>query len=172
VTTRRTWGLAALLTLINLIAGCALPIRANVQNDANVYFWKGRLALRVHADPAEVKASASSFSAPFELQGNALQGELVLFTPLGSTAAAILWAPGKAVLQARGEDREFGNLSQLIRELLGTDVPVAALFAWLNGQAQEVNSWQVDLSQRSQGKILARRVTPAPFAELRLVLDN
>jgi len=130
------------------------------------------LALRVQANPAEDKATGSSFSAPFELQGNAQQGELVLLTPLGSTAAAIHWAPGKAVLQARGETHEFDNLSQLISELLGTDVPVAALFAWLHGQAQEVNGWQVDLSQRNQGKILAQRLSPSPPAELRLVLDN
>lgn len=169
---RRTWVLAALLIAINLIAGCALSIRGKAQNDAQTSIWQGRLALRVQANPAEDKATGSSFSAPFELQGNAQQGELVLLTPLGSTAAAIHWAPGRAILQARGATREFDNLSQLVSELLGTDVPVAALFAWLHGQAQEVNGWKVDLSQRNQGKILAQRLTPSPPAELRLVLDN
>lgn len=169
---RRIWALATSLVALVFIAGCTYPIKARDTNSINPTVWQGRLALRVQVSSTPDQMPDQSFSAPFELHGNAEQGELLLLTPLGSTAAAIHWLPGKAVLQARGETREFDDLNRLITELLGTDVPVAALFAWLNGQTQEANGWQVDLSQRNQGKILARRLTPAPPAELRLVLDN
>jgi len=130
------------------------------------------LSLRVQADANAGQKQDQSFSAAFELHGNPTLGELQFFTPLGSTAAAMHWSPCGAMLQARGETREFSNLAQLITSLLGTNVPVAALFAWLDGQALVVDGWQVDLSQRAQGKIQARRSTPAPVAELRVLLDD
>jgi len=130
------------------------------------------LSLHVEADPGEGQPQARSFSAAFELSGKPEAGELQFFTPLGSTAAAIRWMPGLALLQAKDDTRQFSDLSQLIREVLGTDVPVGALFAWLAGQTQEVDGWQVDLSSREQGKISARRTAPAPMAELRVLLDD
>jgi len=53
--------------------------------------------------------------------------------------------------------------------LLGTAVPADALFAWLDGQPVALDGWQVDLSQRSAGRIIAHRVFPE--AELRLILE-
>lgn len=128
--------------------------------------------MRVQAAADQVPAPDQSFSAAFELLGDPERGELQFFTPLGSTMADIHWAPGGAVLQARGESRKFSDLAQLIEEVLGTDVPVAALFAWLAGQTQEAHGWQVDLSRRAQGKILARRLSHAPQAELRVILED
>lgn len=160
------------LTAISLIAGCASKTRARGPNDLENTVWHGRLSLRVQADAAAGQTQDQSFSAAFELQGSPSQGELQFFTPLGSTAAALFWSPAGAVLQTRGETREFSDLTQLIISLLGTDVPVAALFAWLDGHTQMADGWQVDLSQRAQGKIQARRSTPAPVAELRVILDD
>jgi outer membrane lipoprotein LolB len=128
--------------------------------------------MRVRATPDQGLAHDQSFSAAFELLGEPEHGELQFFTPLGSTMADIHWAPGGAVLKARGESRKFSDLAQLIEEVLGTDVPVTALFAWLAGQTLEADGWQVDLSQRTQGKILARRLSPAPQAELRVILED
>lgn len=155
-----------------LVAGCASTERARVQKDSGLSFWQGRLSVRVPADPNQPRTPGQSFSAAFELEGNADQGELRLYTPLGSTAADIQWTPASAVLQARGETRKFGNLAELISLVLGTDVPVTALFAWLAGQSQDVDGWQVDLSARNQGKIAARRLAPALPAELQVLLDN
>lgn len=134
--------------------------------------WRGRLSLRVESSSTAAQTQDPSFTAGFELSGNAGEGELLLFTPLGSTAAAIHWNPAMAVLQANGERQEFHSLDLLINKLLGTGLPVTALFAWLGGQARDSDGWQVDLSQKRQGKILARRMTPAPPAELRVVLDD
>ncbi|MBK1682581.1 hypothetical protein CKO18_03240 [Rhodoferax fermentans] len=169
---RRAVLAASALSAIFLLAGCASNTRARGQNGLEPLIWRGRLSLRVQEDASAISQQSQSFSAAFELQGNPAQGELQFFTPLGSTAAALSWSPAGAQLQARGETREFSDLTQLLTSLLGTDVPVAALFAWLNGQPQVEPGWQVDLSQRAQGKIQARRTSPEPAAELRVLLDD
>ena len=169
---RRAALASGLLLAIFLIAGCANNTRITGQNGLEPLIWRGRLSLRVQEDAKVGPAPGQSFSAAFELQGNPAQGELQFFTPLGSTAAALSWSPTGAQLQTRGETRAFSDLTQLLTSLLGTDVPVAALFAWLDGQPQVVPGWQVDLSQRAQGKVLARRTSPEPMAELRVLLDE
>jgi outer membrane lipoprotein LolB len=160
------------LFAIVFIAGCASSKKAIESNYLNQSSWHGRLALRVQAQPNSGQTQGQAFSAEFDLQGNAQQGDLLFYTPLGSTAAAIHWMPGQAVLRANGEAREFDNLDLLINELLGTEVPVAALFSWLAGQNQDADGWQVDLSAKGQGKISARRLLPVPAAELILLLEN
>jgi outer membrane lipoprotein LolB len=157
---------------ITFIAGCANYKRARDQKDSPIMRWRGRLSLRVEGSSGAGETPNQSFTAGFELSGGAEEGDLLFYTPLGSTAAAIHWDPTKAVLQASGETQEFSSLNLLISKLLGTGLPVTALFAWLDGQAQDSDGWQVDLSQKSQGKILAYRLTPAPHAELRVVLED
>jgi outer membrane lipoprotein LolB len=46
---------------------------------------------------------------------------------------------------------------------------VAALFGWLRGDNPASAGWTADLSQQSQGRITARRESPLPTAELRLL---
>jgi outer membrane lipoprotein LolB len=112
-----------------------------------------------------------SFSAAFELSGNAQAGALTLFTPLGTTAAALSWTPQASTLRSNTETRQFDSLGALMQQTLGAELPVAALFAWLAGDAVAVAGWQADLSQRGNGRIGARRDAPLPAAELRLVLE-
>ena len=45
----------------------------------------------------------------------------------------------------------------------------AALFGWLRGREGDVPGWQADLSRQGEGRISARRSTPLPTAELRVV---
>lgn len=171
---RRSFAAITSLFALNLIAGCALPIRARGKSDTQLGVpssWRGRLALRVEADTT-TQTPSQSFSAGFELTGNSQAGELLFFTPIGSTAAALHWTPTNALLQTPGETREFADLSQLLDSLLGTTLPVEALFGWLAGQAAEAPGWQADLSQQGQGKILARRLSPTPAAELRVLLED
>ncbi len=155
---------------ILLIAGCALNKRAEGQN--SLEFWHGRLALRAEPDLAQGQTQTQSFSAAFELQGDADAGELLLLTPLGSTAAAIRWTPAGAELQMHNASRQFGNLQDLVTQTLGSNLPVAALFQWLHGKAVDVDGWQADFSQFDQGKIAAHRDHPEPRAQLRLVLQR
>ena len=127
--------------------------------------WRGRLAIRVESEPVQV------FSAAFELSGSAPAGALTLFTPLGTTAAALSWTPEGSTLRSNAEVRQFATLGALMRQTLGAELPIAALFAWLAGDTAAAAGWQVDLSQRPNGRITVRRHSPLPMAELRVVLD-
>ena len=127
--------------------------------------WRGRLAIRVESEPVQV------FSAAFELSGSAPNGALTLFTPLGTTAAALSWTPDGSTLRSNAEVRQFANLGALMRQTLGAELPITALFAWLAGDTATSAGWQVDLSQRPNGRITVRRQSPLPMAELRVVLD-
>lgn len=162
---------AFLCTLIAFlfIAGCASIKGADNLNHVDNQHWSGRLSVRTLGELTP--GSPPAFHAAFELQGDAQQGEMLVLTPLGSTAVSIRWSPQGAELLARGETRQFGNLHQLVSQTIGTNLPITALFSWLNGHPQDVDGWQVDLSNLSQGRMTARRSAPEPATELRLVLD-
>lgn len=160
----------ALLFATLFIAGCATPIRASDVNGVETTVWQGRLAIRM--DPESPTSEAQSFSASFELTGTPSAGQLNLLTPIGSTAAALSWSPGSAVMSAQGQQRHFESLNVLIQQAVGTDIPVSALFAWLAGTPMSTAGWTADLTQHAQGRITARRTTPLPGAELRLILDK
>lgn len=124
------------------------------------------MAVQIESDQPQ------SFSAEFELTGNAQAGALTLFTPLGNTAAALSWTPETAIMRTNGDVRYFDSLDDLIKQAVGTDIPVAALFAWLAGDNRIAAGWSADLTQQANGRITARRLQPAPPAELRLVLEQ
>lgn len=100
-----------------------------------------------------------------------MAGELLLATPLGTTLATISWAPGRAEMIQGDRKTQKASLDELTAELGGAGIPVTALFAWLQGQEATVTGWQADLSRHGDGKITARRTTPLPAAELRLVFE-
>lgn len=152
---------AAILVLALVVTACALPPRA--PQDPAQPTWSGRLALQVEG------AQSQSFSASFELRGSAERGELALFSPLGSTAAQLLWAPGNAVLKANGKERRYASMDDLSADATGTALPLVALFEWLRGREADVPGWQADLSRVGEGRLVARRSMPTPPAELRLV---
>lgn len=128
--------------------------------------WRGRLALRVESEPPQ------SFFAGFELSGHAGQGELRLFSPLGTTLADLRWSPQSATLSNNGETRQFESLDALATQATGTAIPIAALFQWLAGVQTGADGWSADLSQLDDGRLTARRTQPAPAAELRLILER
>src|SRR5574343_306916 len=158
-----TWLAAAMLS------GCALP-PPQAQRDAGVpgefSLWRGRLALRIDSEPAQ------SFSAGFELSGRPAQGELLLFSPLGTTLGQLRWSPQSAVWTHDGQTQSFNSVEALALQATGAALPVTHLFGWLDGQASPVPGWMVDLSQREDGRLIARRSTPIPTVELRLVLER
>jgi len=149
-----------LLAAAGLLAGCASVGRPEAEP-----VWNGRLALQVRSEPPQ------SFSAVFQLRGSPAHGLLSLSTPVGSTLAHLEWEPGRAVLRARGEVRDFPSIEALAQEATGTALPLAALFDWLAGRPAEVPGWQADLTRLGEGRLLARREQPPPQAELRIVLD-
>ena len=146
-----------------LLSGCATT-RMPPENPHA--YWSGRLALQVQSEPPQ------QWSAGFELQGSAEQGEMTLLSPIGTTLARLSWTPRSARLEQGGRVTQGDNLSSLSEQLQGTALPIAALFDWLAGRPSEVPGWQVDLSGHAQGRLLAQRSFPAPAAVLRIVLER
>lgn len=155
----------ALLFSVIFMAGCASPARTAGPFDSENPSWRGRLALRIDSEQPQ------SFSAGFELTGTARTGALVLTSPLGNTLAALNWTPDSAVMRANGELRRFDSLDALLQTATGAAIPIATLFAWLQGDNASAPGWLADLTQLDAGRLVARRTEPAPPVELRLVLE-
>ena len=158
-------GVACLLAFFVLsLVGCAQPqLRPAHSHDT---LWTGRLALQVEDQAAQ------SFSASFELSGSARQGQFVLLNPLGNTIARIQWNAGHAEITTGQNTRASESLDALLQDVLGTDIPVAALFSWLEGTHVAAVGWHVDLSAIDAGRLVAQRYTPTPQATLRIVLTH
>lgn len=155
---------------IFFLAGCATQKSAStsfdVKKEAVRTFWAGRLALQV--DGSDVQ----SFAASFELRGTAKEGELRLFTPLGSTVAVVEWNAHSATLNSGNGLRRFASLDALAASASGNPIPVAALFDWLRGEPSPVPGWEPDLRLLPDGRLIARRTDPLPAMTLRVVLDQ
>jgi len=145
------------------LTGCATP---RIPPSDPQAWWTGRLALNIQSDPPQ------SWSAGFELQGSAQQGELLLISPLGNTLARLSWTPQSALLAQGSQHIQGASLQALSEKLAGTDLPIAALFDWLAGRSATAEGWQADLSAHAQGRLVAQRLTPSPAALLRIVLDR
>ncbi len=148
------------------IAACAVNTPKIVQNEGVNGPFTGRISLLVQSEPVQ------SFAGSFELSGTAEQGELSLYTPLGSTAAQMRWSPGNAQLQNGNTVQAYPSVDAMLERSTGAAVPITALFAWLRGQSISVPGWQADLSRQPEGRINAQRTSPAPAAQLRIVLER
>lgn len=148
------------------LAACTQPPTIPAEALTERTLWSGRLALQVE------EQTSQSFSAAFELQGNAQQGELLLFNPLGNVLAKIDWTPEHARLQAGGETRESTSLDALLQQTMGAPIPVRAFFSWLRGEQTTAAGWQADLSTIGQGRLVANRYDPAPRATLRIAFEH
>lgn len=151
-----------------LLAGCSTPPQPRSTADEHGLAWNGRMALQIN-DPL---SADKTFSAAFYLQGSPQSGSLDIFSPLGSQIAQLQWQPGTALLIQGSQHTYSESLPSLLHQILGTELPIQALFSWLNGNPANAAGWQVDLSRRAQGRITAHRMSPAPQATLRLVLQQ
>ena len=157
------------LLMSALLAGCATPNRSTrplSTEQANSPEWQGRISVQVQGD------NPSSMSASFLLRGDAKNGELDLYSPLGTTLGALQWTPQLVQLSDGSQHQYFNSLDELTEKATGAALPVDAIFGWLRGQDVHANGWQADLSGVSQGSLSARRSTPAPEVMLRIKLDQ
>ena len=146
----------ALLGLFVLawLSACTLPPQP--PRDA---FWQGRMSLTVHQTPVQ------HVSAAFELEGNATEGELTLFSPLGHASLVLRWSPGLAEWLQNGKTRSFASLSEMTQAATGTDLPLTALFEWLAGRDLAVPGWTIERTGPT-GPWSAKRHLPEPAVTL------
>jgi outer membrane lipoprotein LolB len=161
---RRQICLAIAGTSLLVLAGCSTAAR-QLEAAPGKSYWSGRMSVQVLDSPPQTT------SGSFELSGSPAAGELVLLNPLGNIVARVQWSPGQASAQQGTQTRQASSLDELTQTLLGTSLPIAALFDWLQGKPTVAAGWQADLQARDEGKILARRSDPLPEASLRIVLD-
>lgn len=163
------WGFGALwravwISVLLLLAACANnPLqKLTVPGEAH---WQGRLAVRV------LGKTPQAFSANFELQGKPTRGELVLTSPLGTTLARMRWDETSATLDVQGGQRSYNSIQELARQVTGADLPVASLFAWLQGIDEVAPGWQTDLQDASNGRISAKHLEEVQ-SEVKIILDR
>ena len=149
-----------------LAVGCSQMPPAAAPASAPPDLWEGRLSLRVDTAPPTVT------QADVSLQGSAEHGLLTLYGPLGTTYGLLRWGPGEAVWKQGGEEHRFESLDALLKQTLGTSLPVPTLFAWIKGETVALEGWDL-VSLPSEGQALvAKRRFPAPAVDLRLRLTR
>jgi len=160
----RVW---ASIWLVVLLAGCATPVPIrSVSQAPSTKQWQGRISVTVQSDPPR------NMSAGFSLDGNARQGELNLFSPLGTTLATLQWNPTSTQWLQGSQQRRYDSMAHLTEETTGAALPMDAMFEWLQGRATPSPGWQADLSALNQGSLIAKRITPEPLVVLRIKLDT
>lgn len=117
------------------------------------------MSLTVHQTPVQHVAAA------FELEGNPTQGELTLFSPLGHASLVLRWSPGQAQWMQNGQTRQFVSLAEMTQAATGTDLPLDALFDWLDGRDSAAPGWIVERSGSAKAWS-AKRSQPAPAVTL------
>jgi outer membrane lipoprotein LolB len=127
--------------------------------------WQGRLSVKIDSHPVQ------AWSAGFYLQGTPQQGSLRLTSPLGSVVAQLAWSHGRATLQNAEGVEQFDSLDAMVWRATGMQLPLDALFAWLQGEPVAVPGWEVELPHAQRRRLVARQTGQAPEAELRMVFE-
>lgn len=145
-------------------AGCSSTAPV-LRTDDGTDAWSGRFHLKTHTDRAQTVA------AMFTLEGSATQGQLLLSSPLGTTLAQASWSQNHAWLVANDQTTQFSDMDALTTALMGSAIPVWALFDWLKGKHTVVEGWDVRLDDWAAGRIAATRTHPLPLADIRILID-
>mgnify|MGYP003346698665 FL=1 len=127
--------------------------------------WQGRISVTVQSDPPR------NMSSSFSLEGDARQGELNLFSPLGTTLATLQWSPTTTQWLQGTQQRRYDSMEHMTEETTGAALPMVAMFDWLQGRDSPSPGWQADLTAIAQGTLVAKRISPEPYVVLRIKLD-
>lgn len=144
--------------------GCSSPAPLR-RTDDGTDAWSGRFHLTTHTERIQTVA------AMFTLEGSAAQGQLLLSSPLGTTLAQASWSQDHARLVANDRTTQFADMDALTTALMGSAIPVWALFDWIKGKPTVVEGWDVNLADWSAGRIAATRTHPLPLAHIRILID-
>lgn len=161
----RVW---ASIWLVVWLASCAISPTSirSVPQVSSEKQWQGRISVTVLSDPPR------NMNSGFSLVGDARQGELNLFSPLGITLATLQWNPNATQWLQGNQQHRYDSMAHLTEETTGAALPMDAMFDWLQGHTTASPGWQADLSAIDRGFLIARRVSPEPLVVLRIKLDT
>lgn len=162
---RRTWQLS--LAVLVSLSGCAMfsgpPRQPELEK---IGHWQGRLSLKVLQEPPE------HISANFEINGRPEQGELALFSPIGTTLAVARWNPNSAELLEGQKVKSFVSVQAMTHQLTGNSLPLPEIMTWLDHDGAELPGWTLKSENTPNSRrVFAKRQTPLPMLELTLVID-
>ena len=156
------------------LTACTTP--EQLKNTDETMYFAGRLSLTEITENHNIaQQNTQSWTAHFELAGAPEQGQLMLYTPVGTTVAKVVWQSRRAQVETSdGKVEYFNGLDELSHAYFQQNIPIAALFDWLQGKPtqQHITGWEVDLSRAERGIIKAERRTPQPRVTLRAVVDE
>lgn len=121
------------------------------------------MALNIDSKPPQ------RWQASFALMGDAQRGELHILSPLGSLLAQARWTEQAAIVERDGQLETYRDSAEMTTALTGAEIPLGAMFAWLQGQDTPVAGWH--LQRPSSRLLIAQRESPAPEVTLRFVLN-
>jgi len=90
---------------------------------------------------------------------------------LGMRLATLRWDERSATLQTPTQLLSFTSVDAMLAHSIGTPLPLAAVFGWLQGEAASAAGWAVDLQDLPAGRIHAWRLAPDAPAEIRIILE-
>ena len=157
-----------LLALVCLLTSCGLfsSKTKTVSPLAQTGHWEGRLQLKI------LNKKPEQFSATFMLEGTAEEGELTIYSPIGTTVALASWNPQGATLTEGSQKHSFTSMDSLTEKLTGASLPLPSLMAWLNNDGPAVSGWEIRAESPTSGRrLFARRLQPLPQLQLALILD-
>lgn len=177
-----------LALLLALLAGCAGPQRIT-GGTTDAFVREGRFSLMAESPNQQPDAVQGGFA--WNDDGRRLRFDLV--NPVGTVMAQVRVEPGSAVLvRSNGDTERATDPDALAARVLGQNVPVSGLRAWLRGHvsdratqvrrddqgrvaAFQEDGWHADLSRfDAQGPRLVRlsRQDGGTRVQLRLVIDS
>jgi outer membrane lipoprotein LolB len=182
---RRMAGGALLGAVLGMLSACATtPLRSTQTPGAGgvpIRLRSGRLGVQVAGD------AQRSFSAAFELTGDASTGELSLTSPIGTRLALARWTTHDALLETSDSTRLFPDLNALATEVFREDIPLVALLDWLDGRPwagadstalaapaigfQQLG-WEVRLDRQAEDGLVVAVRAAAPSLTVRARLDR
>jgi len=151
-----------------MLSGCghfSSPVKNNPLSAPT--HWEGRLQVRV------LLANPELFSANFELQGSPQRGELIIYSPIGTTLAVASWSEREALLKQGSIEKRFASMEELTMQLTGAQLPLQLLMSWLDTDGQSIKGWDIRSENAPAGRrIYAQRNQPSPPLQLTLLINT
>ncbi len=135
------------LAFFFLLSACATPPAIQGPDGENAFVRSGRFAITVDDTvnpPQAVQGGFAWYDAGHKLV-------LDLANPLGSTLARVEVFSGKAMLtRSDGSVQEAASPDDLVAQVVGANIPVSGLRAWLRGNTDRALAQDIQTDARGQ----------------------